>query len=781
MKKFIFLISSLCILNMGISVAQGCISGIIYSDENNNGQLDIGELGIVDQEVLLVASDGTTFSTLSIGEGTYELCDLADGDYYLYPNFITSSIFSHPSFYNISIVNGQSVTSMNFGLVNNDDLGLIRGQLFIDLNGNGSKDIFEPGVQNYPVTLTRVSPSVQAFVLNTNSSGEVIFSGLISGDYRLETEDMVPNATLVSPQLISLSLEPGAFLTNNKFVFAPLPNLGSIVDFVCLDIDANGINDPDSEPGISGGIVRLLNDSGEILGTTQSDLTGLYSFIGLPPGSYQVEPVFDPEDYVPTTPVLYELNVEPGGYTNESPFYFEPLRPKFSCGMAVHSYGQHPNSSNSISVWDTRDRSGAPIGTFWPSPPKPFNWTMSQTGPVFGLAIDKRLNIYATATRLYSTGNSYPAGTGGIIKIDGTTLAVSNLITTDPTSNGNPVNTSTLPNINAGLGNICYNRDHDLLYVTNLEDGSINVVNPITGNVMQRYDPFNPDDGISGIPTDRTELVWGIAYNRHEKRIYFGRNGDSVSNNEEVHSIGVIPGSGLIDVSQTPVLEFSITPLSSGALALSDIAFSDDEGSLLVSERGHPHRARVFLYTGTSGTWNLYQQMNVGTNTTDAAGGVDFGYESFSSPLTEPENCINYLYASSNALQFGGGIYTYGFAIAPPNIGPYSGYNFIDSDAGTSSFSGQKGYIGDVEVFDCQCATTNCDGLSVSSSSAGEAEGDCCWSLSFDNQQGEVYGISLTAQDGVALSYDPSSIAPGLLDVIFTNNSVTLVPAIGGP
>jgi hypothetical protein len=75
----------------------------------------------------------------------------------------------------------------------------------------------------------------------------------------------------------------------------------------------------------------------------------------------------------------------------------------------------------------------------------------------------------------------------------------------------------------------------------------------------------------------------------------------------------------------------------------------------------------------------------------------------------------------------------------------------------------------------------DCDELSVSVSSAVEADGECCWELSYDNQLGNVYGIRITALGGVELEYDPDLIGPGLWDPINPGESVTLVPSAGGP
>ncbi|KAA3635864.1 MAG: T9SS C-terminal target domain-containing protein [Bacteroidetes bacterium] len=122
------------------------------------------------------------------------------------------------------------------------------------------------------------------------------------------------------------------------------------------------------------------------------------------------------------------------------------------------------------------------------------------------------------------------------------------------------------------------------------------------------------------------------------------------------------------------------------------------------------------------------------------------------------------------------------FSFNSASLGLSGDITHIAITSSDDQIGGASKYIG-VDNF-CLAITDppfNCEGLSVSTSSAVEANGECCWDISYDNQQGDVYGIKLTALGGVSLSYAPGSIAPGLTDVLFSGNSVTLIPTIGGP
>ncbi|MCB9042934.1 MAG: DUF11 domain-containing protein [Chitinophagales bacterium] len=69
----------------------------------------------------------------------------------------------------------------------------------------------------------------------------------------------------------------------------------SIGDFVWNDLDGDGLQDP-GEPGVPGITVTLINENGEIVGTTITNQDGYYIFTNLPPGNYTL--IFDiPADY----------------------------------------------------------------------------------------------------------------------------------------------------------------------------------------------------------------------------------------------------------------------------------------------------------------------------------------------------------------------------------------------------------------------------------------------------------------------------------------------------
>ena len=74
----------------------------------------------------------------------------------------------------------------------------------------------------------------------------------------------------------------------------------SISDYVWLDLDQDGLQDP-GEPGVPGVTVNLYSGDGTFIGTTVTNETGYYIFDNLAPGKYYVE-FIPPTNYFFTNP-----------------------------------------------------------------------------------------------------------------------------------------------------------------------------------------------------------------------------------------------------------------------------------------------------------------------------------------------------------------------------------------------------------------------------------------------------------------------------------------------
>ncbi|MHC5110834.1 MAG: SdrD B-like domain-containing protein [Planctomycetota bacterium] len=182
--------------------------------------------------------------------------------------------------------------------------GAIGDSVWLDENDNDCRDESEAGVSGITVLLfdgcDRDAPQNSTL---TDSEGNYLFSGICSGEYRLEFEipdgfsevaqdvpcfsgadTELPSArdcfTLREDDRIDLSLDLGLKARCT----------GRFNDRVWLDTNKDGCQDPD-EAGIEGVIVSLFSSHSDRdgLARTASDDTGRYEFSGLCDGAYRVE------------------------------------------------------------------------------------------------------------------------------------------------------------------------------------------------------------------------------------------------------------------------------------------------------------------------------------------------------------------------------------------------------------------------------------------------------------------------------------------------------------
>ncbi|MFZ1705526.1 MAG: SdrD B-like domain-containing protein [Saprospiraceae bacterium] len=185
-----------------------------------------------------------------------------------------------------------------------------------DLNGNGRQDLGEPGINGVQVTLHNSSNNAVISSTSTTNKGgapgyyefEVCKGSyyIIFGDVpsfvrttknavgTTNTNDSDPNAN--TGRTDNFTLNPG---DNNQTIDAGYYKPASIGDFVWEDKNVDGVQDIINEPGISGVIVRLLDEGGNQLTFTVTSSTGYYLFSNLKPGNYRVK--FDTKaGYFPT-------------------------------------------------------------------------------------------------------------------------------------------------------------------------------------------------------------------------------------------------------------------------------------------------------------------------------------------------------------------------------------------------------------------------------------------------------------------------------------------------
>lgn len=373
-------------------------------------------------------------------------------------------------------------------------------------------------------------------------------------------------------------------------------------------------------------------------------------------------------------------------------------------------------------------------------------WTSANLGEVFGVALDDGAapNIYVTSTTSYGNGG----GTGRVFKLDGTTGAVSTLVT--------------LPNSGQGLGQIAFDRTNQQLFVTNFEDGTIARID-LAGNVLQTYDPFGADDGINGY-APLSERIWAVQV--FDCYVYIGTFSEhfgAVGDANSVWSLELDSAGAIVAGSEVQQVELSPLPGRGYTMPISDIAFSAS-GNMMVAERGMrtdngtlPHQSRILEFVGGHGAWVASANtFGVGIFAgTNSAGGVDYDCASADDcndggGVLATGDALNCCSAPNNI---------YGLQILPDSGGSVGTSWLIDLD-NEVNFQ-DKAQIGDVDsVRDCFATSPTCDTGYPCQDGLGDAHDYNVFTLgNFDGSHSEVQGRMAVGGDLDVIHY---GIASGL-------------------
>lgn len=186
-------------------------------------------------------------------------------------------------------------------------------RVFADANGNGIQDAGEPGVANVELDLFQNGDQVDS--TTTDDSGGYRFDNLqphTPYEIRIDTtQDALTGHSLTAAHKGSDSqLDSDATLSGTTATIAfttgdagtsdhsldvgftgsgsPPPTTFTLGDTVFRDTNNNGTQDA-GEPGVAGVTVELLDQAGtNVLGTTTTDASGMYSFLVLNAGTYRV-------------------------------------------------------------------------------------------------------------------------------------------------------------------------------------------------------------------------------------------------------------------------------------------------------------------------------------------------------------------------------------------------------------------------------------------------------------------------------------------------------------
>ena len=318
-------------------LAPAAVSGFVYKDLNNNGLKETGEAGFGGQSVVLSGTNDlgqsvTQTLVTNASQGFYNFTGLRPGTYtvtettepggYLRGkdsrNGVVLPIGAVDQVPGIAVAAGATAPNNDFGKL---PPGTVSGFVYGDVNGNGLKNIGEPGYGHVTVALTGTNDLGQPVARETTLtgiSGAYSFTGLRPGSYTV-TETTVPaglrpfknsrNGVVLpynknSDTVPGIAVPVGATAPNNNFGLIANPPGGngpsSLSGYVFDDTkNDNGIKNP-GEPGLANVAVTITgtDELGDhVTMTTHTNTSGFYQFSGLFAGTYRLTEGASPANF----------------------------------------------------------------------------------------------------------------------------------------------------------------------------------------------------------------------------------------------------------------------------------------------------------------------------------------------------------------------------------------------------------------------------------------------------------------------------------------------------
>lgn len=254
------------------------ISGYKFEDVNGDGDRDEGEPGLSNWTINLY-QDSMIATTTTDGTGLYTFSNLESGSYKVGEVGLEGWLRTFPTSdsgrHSISL-EGVNSEMNNFG---NFRYGFIGGKKFIDLDGDGLKDVDESFASGWQIVLT--GPVTDT--VTTDESGSFAFGMLTAGSYQvseIQQSGWTQTSTTPSPITVTSNTQATGLVFGNF-------QYGTISGAKFSDLNANGSRD-EGEPGLSGWQIVLdgLTDD-----TVTTDGEGNYVFSNLTAGAYAVSEI----------------------------------------------------------------------------------------------------------------------------------------------------------------------------------------------------------------------------------------------------------------------------------------------------------------------------------------------------------------------------------------------------------------------------------------------------------------------------------------------------------
>ena len=352
----------------------------LYRDSDANGSLNL-------------TLDAVVATTVTATDGTYLFDTLPPETYFVVVDTSAAAVLATSATADpnetgvcvtcdgrsgaITLAAGATNLAQDFGFdpVGNGSIGDL---VWFDRDGDGVRDLGEPGIASVTVTLQADLNADGSYVTYattaTDSLGAYSFTNLPNGNFRVEvdiadteipTDGFGVSGVATTPTSRDVAVTGGSVTVSADFGFA---NLGAIGNAVFADADANGTQDW-NEAGIPGVTVQVWadpeDDGSYILhGTTVTDPSGFYSFSGLQPGMYRIVVV---ESSLPWLTVTRTADPDRDGVACADSTYpslpsCDAVQSKISVGFGTTymgaDFGYQPPGALGDFVWLDGDHNG---------------------------------------------------------------------------------------------------------------------------------------------------------------------------------------------------------------------------------------------------------------------------------------------------------------------------------------------------------------------------------------------------------------------------------------
>ncbi len=255
--------------NQNFGETASSLAGKVFRDDNNNGAQDTGEPGVAGVTLTLTGTDANSQAvnkaTTTAADGTYSFGALLQGTYTLtetQPAGLNSGkntagnaggTFAGDVVSGIALPAGTAAIGYTFGEVTPPPTSTVSGVVFLDANGNGTRDAGEAGLGGVTLTLKNSSGATVA-TTTTAADGTFKFNGVTPGNYQL-VETQPAGFGSSTPNALAISVPAGGLVLSQNFGEVAAPVI-SKAQLLASTVPLNAAPAPDLAPFVS----RLYTD-----------------------------------------------------------------------------------------------------------------------------------------------------------------------------------------------------------------------------------------------------------------------------------------------------------------------------------------------------------------------------------------------------------------------------------------------------------------------------------------------------------------------------------------